>query len=105
MTARGLDENLIAGLGSIGRRHLRNLITLGEQDLLLYRTHQSTLPEKDLPAVAVVSDIEEALDYKPDGVIVANPTSLHLATAIPFAQIGCSILLEKPVSNKFKWRG
>jgi len=28
---------LIAGFGSIGRRHLRNLLALGERDILLYR--------------------------------------------------------------------
>ena len=34
---------MIAGLGSIGRRHLRNLFSLGEQDIILYRTNHSTL--------------------------------------------------------------
>ena len=32
---------MIAGLGSIGRRHLRHLQVLGQDDLLLFRTHQS----------------------------------------------------------------
>ena len=31
---------LIAGYGSIGRRHLRNLRELGEQDILLLRSHR-----------------------------------------------------------------
>ena len=35
---------LIAGYGSIGRRHLRNLRALGEEDILLYRSRRSTLP-------------------------------------------------------------
>jgi len=35
---------LIAGLGSIGRRHLRNLVALGEKDIVLYRTYQGSLP-------------------------------------------------------------
>ncbi len=39
---------LIAGLGSIGRRHLRNLLALGEHDILLYRTHQATLSDDEL---------------------------------------------------------
>ena len=39
---------MIAGLGSIGRRHLRNLIALGEKDILLYRSGKSTLPDDEL---------------------------------------------------------
>ena len=39
---------LIAGLGSIGRRHLRNLLALGQRDIVLYRTFRSTLPDDEL---------------------------------------------------------
>jgi Trk K+ transport system NAD-binding subunit len=44
---------LIAGLGSIGRRHMRNLITLGEHDILLFRTFRSTLPEDELSGISL----------------------------------------------------
>ncbi|MEK6220629.1 MAG: Gfo/Idh/MocA family oxidoreductase, partial [Chloroflexota bacterium] len=90
---------LIAGLGSIGRRHLRNLGSLGEHDILLYRTHQSTMPDDELSAYPVETDLSAALAQKPDAVIVANPTALHLDVAIPAAKAGCHILLEKPVSD------
>ena len=36
---------LIAGLGSIGRRHFRNLIALGEKDIILLRTRKAALPD------------------------------------------------------------
>ena len=91
---------LIAGLGSIGRRHFRNLIVLGEKDLLLLRTHHATLLEDDLAGYPVETDLNIALKkHKPEAVIVSNPTALHLDIAIPAAQAGCSILLEKPVSH------
>src|SRR5512136_994770 len=90
---------LIAGLGSIGRRHFRNLLALGERDILLYRTHQSTLPADELAGFPVESDLRVALAYKPDAVIVSNPTALHLDIAIPAAQCGCHLLIEKPVSH------
>ena len=54
---------LIAGLGSIGRRHLRNLLTLGENELLLYRTRQSTLPDDELAGFPVENDLEAALAW------------------------------------------
>lgn len=90
---------VIAGLGSIGRRHLRNLAELGEKDILLYRTHQSTLSDEELEEYPVSTDLQAALESKPDAVIVSNPTALHLDVAIPAAHAGAHILLEKPVSH------
>ena len=80
---------LIAGLGSIGRQHLRNLVALGERDILLYRTHRSTLPDDELAEFPVETDLGRALDHKPDAVIISNPTSMHLEVAIPAAQAEC----------------
>ncbi len=94
---------LIAGLGSIGRRHFRNLIALGEKDIVLLRSHRATLPDDELAGYPVETDLAEALKkHQPDAVIVANPTSLHLDVAIPAAQAGCHILLEKPVSHSLE---
>jgi predicted dehydrogenase len=94
---------LIAGLGSIGRRHFRNLVALGETDIVLYRTHKATLPDDELAGYPVETDLAEALTrHKPDGVIISNPTALHLDVAIPAAKAGCSLLLEKPVSNSME---
>jgi predicted dehydrogenase len=90
---------LIAGYGSIGRRHLRNLQTLGEKDITVYRTHHSTLPEDELAGIAVETDLQAALAKKPDAVIIANPTALHMAVAIPAAEAGCSLLIEKPIAD------
>lgn len=94
---------LIAGLGSVGRRHMRNLISLGETDIVLLRTRKATLPDDELAGYPVETDINEAIkNHKPDAVIVSNPTSLHLDIAIPAAQAGCAILLEKPISGSME---
>ena len=99
---------LIAGFGSIGRRHLRNLLALGERDILLYRTYHSTLPDEvanEVGAIAgllVETDLPAALAHRPDAVIVSNPTALHLDVAIPAARAGCAILLEKPIAHSLE---
>ena len=94
---------LIAGLGSIGRRHFRNLIALGEKDIVLLRSHHATLPDEELAGYPVETDLFTALKkHNPDAVIVANPTALHFDIAIPAAQAGCSILLEKPISHNLE---
>ncbi len=90
---------LIAGFGSIGRRHLRNLRALGVEDILLLRSHRSTLPDDEIAGLPVETDIHAALAHRPDAVIVANPTALHLQVAIPAAEQGCAILMEKPIAH------
>lgn len=90
---------LIAGYGSIGRRHMRNLLALGQKDIVLYRTGRSTLPQDELAGFPVETELKAALNHHPDAVIVANPTALHLDVAIPAAEAGCNILMEKPVSD------
>jgi predicted dehydrogenase len=90
---------LIVGFGSIGRRHLRNLRALGEEDILLYRTHHSTLPEVEIDGLPVETNLEAALAHHPDAVIIANPTALHMDVAIPAAEAGCHILMEKPIAD------
>lgn len=91
---------LICGLGSIGRRHLRNLKALGLTNLVLYRTGKSTLPEEELEGLPVEFDLDAALEkWQPTAAIIANPTSLHLPTALHAAKAGCHLLLEKPISD------
>ncbi len=93
---------LIAGYGSIGRRHLRNLIALGQRDIVLLRSHNSTLDEDEIKDIPVETTISAALSHRPDGVIIANPTALHLDAAIPAAEAGCAVFMEKPISDSFE---
>jgi predicted dehydrogenase len=94
---------LIAGLGSIGRRHFRSLVTLGEKELILFRTNRATLPDDELAGYPVETDLIEALKkHKPEAVVVSNPTARHMDVAIPAARAGCAILLEKPVADNLE---
>jgi len=90
---------LIAGYGSIGRRHFRNLLNIGIDDILFYSTQKSTIEKDEISGFTVEADLEKALAHKPDAVIVSNPTSLHLEVAIPAAKAGCHLLIEKPLSH------
>lgn len=92
---------LIAGLGSIGRRHLRNLLKLGADDILLYRTRAEPLEEA--PELPVFTNLTQALAASPDVVIVSTPTTFHIRVALPAAQAGCNLFIEKPLSHS--WDG
>ena len=59
---------LIAGFGSIGRRHFRNLPELGEEDILFLRSHKSTLEDSELEGFTVETEVEAALARLQEGV-------------------------------------
>jgi predicted dehydrogenase len=93
---------LIAGFGSIGRRHFRNLLALGEREILFFRSKKSSLPDEEIVDFPVFTDLEFALSHQPDAVIISNPTSLHLDVAIPAAEQGCHLFFEKPISHSLE---
>src|SRR5262245_58799957 len=92
---------LIVGLGSIGRRHLRNLRQLGVRDILLLRT--ASAPLEEAPELPVFDDLMEGLARRPDVVIVSNPTAQHLEVCQPAAHAGSHLFIEKPLSHS--WDG
>ncbi len=91
---------LIAGLGSIGRRHLQNLLALGQHDIILYRTGKGTLSDLD-QEFPVYHDLSAAMEVNPDAVLISNPTALHMPVAETAARAGAHIFLEKPISHTF----
>lgn len=94
-------KGLLVGYGSIGRRHLANFAEQGVGDWAVVHTGRGTLAFDPPCDVASYSSLSEALDReRPDFAIVANPTNLHVATALACANAGCHLLLEKPVSDR-----
>jgi predicted dehydrogenase len=89
---------LVAGSGSIGRRHLENLRRLGETETTLFRTGRR---DPAAPAVEAPEefDLAQALAARPRAVLVCNPSALHLDTALAAARAGAHVLVEKPLSH------
>lgn len=90
---------LIAGFGSAGRRHFRNLRNLGYSNFVFYRSNRGTLSDSEIANWPAFTDLEAALACQPSIAIIANPTALHLAVAIPAARAGCHLFIEKPLSH------
>jgi len=93
---------LVSGFGSIGRRHLTNLIALRKSDTFVHSTGLGVIPKEGLGDVRVLKNLDEALACRPDAIVVANPTSLHLDVALRAVQAGCHLFVEKPISNKIE---
>ena len=91
---------LIIGCGSIGQRHMENLTTMMAEEIIAYRTRKKPVRKlEDENHVKMYSNLTEALDQNPDAVLVTNPTSLHIQSAISAAKHGCHLFIEKPISN------
>jgi len=104
---------LIAGLGGIGQRHLRNIRTLQgtviETSGVDLRRNIPVLTDQlkvkagttleETYKLHIYPDLETALAWKPDAVFVCNPTSLHISTALRAAQAGSQLFIEKPLSH------
>ncbi|MDT0686574.1 Gfo/Idh/MocA family protein [Autumnicola psychrophila] len=91
---------LLIGLGSIGRRHLSHLQQIGGLDLAALRTQKGQIKKEG--DITEFYNLEDALNFKPDGVIISNPTSLHVESAIPFLEKGIKVLIEKPIDTSVK---
>ena len=93
---------LIVGLGSIGARHLRNILHLGYTDVSI--VSRSGILPIEFSSLSVYSTLTEALSSSHfDAAVICTPTALHsadvkkvLAAKIP------SVYIEKPVSHSLE---
>jgi predicted dehydrogenase len=96
---------LVVGLGSIARRHIRNLAAIdAEIEIAVWRQHSRSADLQDLaPMISqVVFSAEEALVWRPDIALLTNPASLHVETGLTLAREGVHLFVEKPLSNTLK---
>jgi predicted dehydrogenase len=91
---------LVIGCGSIGKRHIGNLSTLGGHELSAFDPDPGRLAEVSSKFGAkTFSDLAAALKAKPDAVFVCSPNNLHLRQARLAAEAGCDLFIEKPLSH------
>ena len=99
---------LIAGYGSIGRRHVRNLQSLGCSQLMFFRTHRGAMPDdKESPigeaAWPEVYELEAAWSHQPRIAVISESASAsHVEVALAAARNGCDLLIEKPLSDSLE---
>ena len=91
---------LVVGCGSVGKRHLGNLLSLGHE-LLACDTRpdrQKEIKER-FPSATVCSDIQEAFAKDPEAVFVCTPPSAHMQVARLSLEHSCHVFVEKPLSD------
>ncbi len=86
---------LIIGLGSIGKRHARLLQQHFPYELVALRSLRSQ-GQNDL-GIPEVYSWDEVDGQSFDVAVIANPTFMHLDTALRCARRGFHLFLEKPI--------
>lgn len=91
---------LVLGCGSIGQRHIENLMALGVRDIVAF----DVLEERRRAVgnglgVQVVDRLEVAWEYRPQVALIATSTDSHVPLALQASKHGCHLFIEKPVSH------
>lgn len=93
---------LVVGGGSIGKRHLRNLLSLGEKNVFVVEPNKERA-QKEIEQeynINTFRSLEEAFAEKEFTIaFICSPSIFHIEQALCCAQKGCDLFIEKPVSH------
>lgn len=96
---------LVVGCGSIGRRHIRLLREMGV-DVRGFDINPDARKQMAQNGTTIYDNMADAWDYDPDGVIIATPNHVHVAS-VEESLLHCkqrgnrtmrAILIEKPLA-------
>ena len=91
---------LVVGYGSIGKRHIKNILKISNNQIIVCTKHKNNFLYKN--NCIVHESLNDCLKEKPDIGLITNVTSLHAETAIKLAKSNCHLLIEKPLSHSVK---
>jgi glutamate-1-semialdehyde aminotransferase/spore coat polysaccharide biosynthesis protein SpsF (cytidylyltransferase family)/predicted dehydrogenase len=93
---------LVVGCGSIGRRHARNLKSLGVEQLGFCDTSPEALKQcREELNGEIFSDYGQALQkFKPDIALICTPPVYHVEEALAALQAQAHVFIEKPLSHE-----
>jgi predicted dehydrogenase len=95
---------LIIGTGSIGRRHVKNLLSLGENSVAFVEADNARRAEIEREfSIRGYSDPKIAMQERsPAVVLICTPADSHIALATDALQHGAHIFIEKPISTQLE---
>ena len=92
---------MIVGLGSIGKRHLRNILAIENTkklEIIIY-SKQTKSYLSNYKNIKIFDTLDKCLLEKPDVGFITNETVHHIPIAIKLAKVGLDLFIEKPLSN------
>lgn len=92
---------LLAGCGSIGKRHARVLAALGVREIWACDPNPEQLTGliRETPQVRPVESYEAGLRLRPGAVFVLTPPKLHVPMSLAALDAKCPVFCEKPLAD------
>jgi predicted dehydrogenase len=92
---------LVVGLGSMGKRRIRNLQRLGESDIIAYDPRADRRQEAlEKYRVRAFGDWAEARESRADAWVISTPPDTHLDYAFEAAERGIAFFTEANVTDE-----
>ena len=95
----------VVGCGSIGMRHIRNLLSMGHGVFATDTMEQGRKAAEAGLKIRTFPSLEAGLARHPDAVLVCTPPPTHLQIARKALADGCHVFIEKPVSDSLSGIG
>ena len=95
-----MKKILIVGFGSIGKRHLKNILKHTPYEVIILTKRQDIGIKNK--RVKTFKNLQECLSEKPHIAFITNETAYHVNTSIELAKRGLDLFIEKPLSHSSK---
>ncbi|MGB2661600.1 MAG: Gfo/Idh/MocA family oxidoreductase [Candidatus Omnitrophota bacterium] len=94
---------LVIGAGSIGTRHIKNLLYLKQKVAVCEPDNSRRRKLSREFGIETYKDLQTALERgNYDAAVIANPTVYHVSSAIKAAERGLHLFIEKPLSGSLE---
>lgn len=84
---------LFIGLGSIAKKHIKSIHSI-DRNIEIHGLRHSTASNEIVGVKSYYSWNE--INFKPDGILICNPTNLHEESIYRAIKFSCPIFIEKP---------
>ena len=95
-----MNRILVVGYGSIGKRHVKNLLNHTDSQIIIYTKRQDL--DFKTKRMIVSNSFEYCLSQNPNIGFICNETAKHVPVAIKLAKAGLDLFLDKPLSDSMK---
>ena len=102
-----MNTVLVIGYGSIGRRHVLNLLNYTDFKIIIF-SKRKNIVKNDFKTISndvlsnrleISNSLDKILLKNPKIAFISNETSKHIAIALKLVKQGIDIFIEKPLSN------
>ena len=95
-----MKKFLICGFGSIGKKHYQVLKSIDKEfSIALFRSGLGPSYESSYLISKTFEDIQMAMNWCPDAVLITSPASCHLDQAKNISKYNIPIFIEKPLGR------